>query len=174
MRRVLIVHRLLLYITLLVFFAGCTEELGPIDTPSGFSGIIRFRNWPPAQNIKEMRLVAMDRIPTDSASVIPMLLAGEAAVYPPVSQDYLPTLVDSVVYQFDEKTGTNLQVREYKYVAVWYQYGRSIFTDWRPAGVYTTSPQTVSPEPLRVILHRVTPHIDILVDFNNLPPMPWN
>ncbi len=153
--------------------AGCNEELGPLNEPSGFSGVIRFSNWPPATDIKEMRLVAFSEIPTDSASVIPMLIAGKAAVYPPVPGDYFQTLVDSIVYEFTDKSGTNLQVKNYPYVAVWYQFGPNILTDWRPAGVYTITPGTFTPAPVRVILHHVIPAINIHVDFKNLPPYPW-
>jgi hypothetical protein len=156
-----------------VLSSGCNEELGPLDNPSGFSGVIRFRNWPPATDIKEMRLVALDAIPKDSTGVIPMLIAGKAAVYPPVPGDYFQTLVDSIPYEFTDKSGTNLQVKSYPYVAVWYQYGPSILHDWRPAGIYSTAPDNVEPAPVRVVLHRVTPNINILVDFQNLPPIPW-
>ncbi len=152
---------------------GCHEELGPLNEPSGFSGVIRFKNWPPATDIKEMRLVALEEIPRDSSGVIPLLLAGKAAVYPPLPGDYFQTLVDSIAYEFTEKSGTNLQVMNYPYVAVWYQYGSNILHDWRPAGVYSTGPGSFDPVPVRVLLHRITSHVDIQVDFKNLPPLPW-
>ena len=120
-----------------------------------------------------MRLVALRELPRDSASVIPLLLAGKAAVYPPLPGDYFQTLVDSIVYEFTDKSGTNLQVINYPYVAVWYQYGPNILSDWRPAGVFTTDPATFTPAPVHVILHHVIPNIDIQVDFRNLPPLPW-
>ena len=158
---------------LALLLVSCDEELGPLNEPSGFSGVIRFKNWPPATDIKEMRLVAFEDIPADSATVIPMLIAGKAAVYPPLPGDYFQALVDSVVYEFTDKSGTNLQVKEYKYVAVMYQFGPNIFHDWRPGGVYSTGPGEFDPAPIRVILHRVIPNVDILVDFHNLPPLPW-
>lgn len=153
--------------------AGCNEELGPVNTPSGFAGVLRFKNWPPATDIKEMRLVALQELPKDSSSVIPLLLAGKAAVYPPLPGDYFQTLVDSIVYEFTDKSGTNLQVINYPYVAVWYQFGPNILSDWRPAGVYTTATGTFTPAPVHVILHHVIPDINIQVDFQNLPPLPW-
>jgi hypothetical protein len=152
---------------------GCNEELGPLNEPSGFGGVIRFRHWPPVQTIREMRLVAFEDVPADSTGIIPMLLAGKAAAYPPIGQDYLPTLVDSVVYEFTTSVGTNLQVRQYAYVAVMYQYGPNIFADWRPAGVYTTAGPGFQPAPLRVLLHRIVPGVNITVDFDSLPPIPW-
>ena len=162
-----------LFFAVAAFCVGCNEELGPLNEPSGFSGVISFKNWPPATDIKEMRLVAFEEIPTDSASVIPMLLAGKAAVFPPVPGDYFQTLVDSIPYVFTDKSGTNLQVKEYPYVAVMYQYGPNILRDWRPAGVYSKGPGMFDPAPVRVILHHVLTDINIRVDFNNLPPPPW-
>ncbi len=168
-------HKPLLAITWLVFLsmAGCDEELGPLHAPSGFSGTIRFKHWPPADSIREMRLVAFSVPPTDSAGIIPLLLAGKAAAYPPVNLDYLPTLVDSIPYEFTTETGTNLQVTTYPYVAVMYQYGPDILHDWRPAGVYAASSTSFEPASVHVLLHRITPGIDIAVDFTNLPPIPW-
>ncbi len=153
--------------------AGCNEELGPLNEPSGFAGVIHFKNWPPATDIKEMRLVAFEQVPTDSAAVILTLIAGKAAAYPPVNQDYFQTLVDSIEYQFTDKSGTNLQLKNYPYVAVMYQYGPNILRDWKPAGVYSTAPGSFDPAPVRVLLHHVLPNINIEVDFNNLPPPPW-
>jgi hypothetical protein len=158
---------------LLFAFSGCNEELGPLHEPSGFSGVIRFTNWPPADSIREMRLVAFEVPPTDSAGIIPLLIAGTAAAYPPITQDYLPTLVDSVSYEFTTQVGTNLQVTNYLYVAVMYQFGPNILADWRPAGLYSTRLGSFEPAPLRVLLHRITPGVNIDVDFKNLPPIPW-
>jgi len=76
----------ILVVALLGLLAGCKEELGPLNEPSGFSGVIRFRNWPPASSIYEMRLVALEFAPTDSLSIISSLLAGKAAVYPPAQE----------------------------------------------------------------------------------------
>jgi hypothetical protein len=163
----------ILFSLVATLLAGCNEELGPLNEPSGFSGVIRFKNWPPATDIKEMRLVALEEIPKDSTSVIPLLLAGKAAVYPPLPGDYFQTLVDSIVYEFTDKSGTNLQVINYPYVAVWYQYGPNIFRDWRPAGVYSAAPESFNPAPVRVVLHRIVPNVTIQVDFKNLPPLPW-
>ncbi|MGA9121556.1 MAG: hypothetical protein WB699_19475 [Bacteroidota bacterium] len=160
---------------LLVLFGlgGCNEELGPLNEPSGFSGVIRFRHWPPVESIREMRLVAFESVPTDSGGIIPMLIAGKAAAYPPIGQDYLPTLVDSVHYEFTTAIGTNLQIKNYEYVAVMYQYGPNILSDWRPAGVFSSGPPASQPAAVRVILHHVIPNIDIQVDFDSLPPIPW-
>lgn len=156
-------------------FSGCDTGLGPLTESSGFSGLIRFRNWPPADSVRDLRLVAMETYPTDSASILLALLAGRAAVYPAdlSSKGSLPKFVDSVAFSFTTKDGINLKVQQYGYIVVAQLYGPNSFSDWRPAGVYTTKPNSFEPAPLRVLLHRITPNIDILVDFHNPPPKPW-
>jgi hypothetical protein len=151
---------------------ACNEELGPLNGHSGFRGIIRFKNWPPPDSISDLRLVAFESFPTDSAQILITLLAGGGAAYPPIGAKF-PLFADSLEYVFTTTTGTNLQVKNYAYIIVAQQYGPNILNDWQPAGVYSTTPDSFDPAPLRVLLHRVSPGIDINVDFHHLPPKPW-
>ena len=157
---------------LLAAAPGCNEELGPVDSPSGFGGTIRFRHWPPADSLHDMRIVAFVSFPSDSAGILPTLLAGGGAVYPAIGTKF-PTMIDSLVYEFTTASGTNLQVGPYAYVIVAQQYGPNVLADWRPVGVYTATPGSFVPAALRVNLHHVQPGVDIDVDFANLPPKPW-
>jgi hypothetical protein len=157
---------------LMLSLSACDEGLGPLNEPSGFSGVIRFTNWPPADSVRELRLVAFTEYPNDSSGILVALLEGRAVVYPPVGTSGFRTFVDTIQYEFTTQ-GTNLQVRTYNYVALAQRYGPSSFTDWQPAGVYTTQPNSFDPAPVRILLHRITPNIDIEVDFRNLPPKPW-
>ena len=161
-----------LYAALLLLSSGCDTGLLPLNDPSGFRGVIRFRNWPPADSVRELRVVAFETYPSDSAGIIVTLLSGRAAVYPELEKR-LPKFVDSLKYEFTTKEGLNLQTRNYEYIIVALQYGPNVLTDWRPAGVYTTRPNTFDYAPVRVLLHRVAQDIDIYVDFNNPPPRPW-
>jgi len=168
----------LLFLAALFFFyySGCDTGLEPPTGESGFSGVIRFTNWPStADSVRELRLVAFEEYPSDSTGIIYALLSGRAAVYPPdlSSKGSLPKFVDTVAYTFNTKNGINLQVQTYAYIVVAQQYGPNIFTDWRPAGVYSTQPNSFEPAPVRVLLHRVATNIDIQVDFHNPPPKPW-
>ncbi len=157
----------------LIFFAwGCNEELGPLNAATGFSGVLNFKNWPAPDSVREMRLIVFDAVPTDSAQILPSLLAGHAAIWPAAGKHF-PMFLDSVAYEFTTTTGTNLQVKNYEYVAVVFQFGPSVLTDWAIAGVYTEPGTASTPEPLRVLLHRVQPNVDIDIDFHNLPPRPW-
>ncbi|HXX62921.1 MAG TPA: hypothetical protein VEO56_03910 [Bacteroidota bacterium] len=159
-------------LVLALLVIGCDAEIGPLNSPSGISGVIRFSHWPGPDSLRDLRLVAFESYPSDSASILPTLLAGHAAVYPALGQKF-PTFIDSLSYEFTTTNGTNLQVRNYDYIIIAQQFGPSILTDWRPVGVYSTTPQSFSPAPVRVVLHHVTGHIDIQVDFANPPPKPW-
>jgi hypothetical protein len=151
---------------------GCDTGLGPLNEPSGFSGVIRYTNWPSADSLRSIRLVAFESFPNDSAGILTALLTGKATVYPTIGQPNLPAYVDETPYVFTT-TGTTLQVKEYKYIAVAVQYGPNILSDWWPVGVFTKDAGTFNPSPVRVLLHRITPGIDINVDFHNRPPRPW-
>jgi hypothetical protein len=157
---------------LLLVCAGCDSELGPLAGASGFSGTIRFKNWPSADSIHDMRIVVFETYPSDSAGILATLLAGHGAVYPAIGTKF-PAFVDSLPYVFTTTDGTNLQVKSYEYVIVAQQFGPNVLADWRPVGVYPALPGSFIPEPVRVILHHVIPGIDIRVDFQNPPPKPW-
>lgn len=169
-------HRPLLGSAILLVFLllvpGCDTGLGPLNEPSGFSGVIRYTNWPSADSLRAIRLVAFESYPSDSSGILIALLTGKATVYPIIGQPNLPSYVDETAYVFTT-TGTTLQIKEYDYVAVAVQYGPNILTDWWPVGVYTKEAGTFNPSPVRVLLHRITPGIDINVDFHNRPPRPW-
>jgi hypothetical protein len=154
------------------FSSGCDTGLEPLNAPSGFSGVIRFTNWPPADSVIRLRLVAFENFPSDSSNIIGMLFSGQAVIYPAFGQPELPYLADSVEYTFTNQ-GNPLQVREYAYIVIAQQYGPNFFVQWQPAGVYTVKPGTFDPAPVRILLHRIVPGININVDFHNLPPKPW-
>jgi len=155
-----------------LLWSGCDKGLEPLNEPSGFSGVIRFKNWPPPDSALELRIAAFETYPSDTSSIVRALFAGNAVVYPPVGKTGFPKFVDSIAYVFSNE-GAIIKVTEYKYVALAWRYGTNFLVDWRPAGVYTTTPGSFDPAPVRVLLHRITPDIDIEVDFYNLPPKPW-
>ena len=159
---------------LFFFPAWCDTGLMPLNEPAGISGVIRFKNWPPADSVRELRLVAFETYPNDSLGILAALLGGRAAVYPELSvSGGLPKFVDALNYSWTTKQGVNLQLKKYDYFVVAQQYGPNILSDWRPAGVYSTVPNSFEPAPVRLLLHRILPNIDIQVDFHNPPPKPW-
>jgi hypothetical protein len=158
--------------SLLLFSVGCDSELGPLADASGFSGVIRFKNWPSADSVHDMRIVVFEAYPSDSAGILATLLAGHGAVYPAIGVKF-PSFVDSLPYTFTTTNGTNLQVGSYEYVIVAQQFGPNVLADWRPVGVYPAVAGSFIPAPVRVILHHIIPGIDMQVDFHNPPPKPW-
>ena len=172
-------HAAILLTVLVLFSTGCDEGLGPPDEPSGFSGVIRFKHWPPADSVQELRVIAFQSYPTDSATILYDILYGYAVVYPQIGQPNLlrdtsqqVLFSDSLRYTFTT-AGTTLQVGVYNYVALAWRYGPNVFADWAPAGVYSTGPGPFDPAPVRVLLHKTITGIDILADFGNPPPKPW-
>lgn len=178
MKSVLFTVRLLAVLVLL--YSGCDKGLEPIDNPSGFTGTIRFRNWPTPDNVWELRLIAFKKFPSsDSAGILQQLVSGNIDVYPPIGSPAFKKFdstqtrhLDSLQYSFLTQ-GTTLKVTNYEYIVVGWRYSGTDFFAWRPAGVYAVQPGSFEPKPLRVLLHRIFPNIDIEVDFSNPPPKPW-
>ena len=162
----------LVFLTCVLLLDGCDTGLSPLNEPSAISGVIRFTNWPPPDSCRQIRLAAFEVYPADSANILLALIAGQAVIFPAtLTGTGLDRFVDSVSYEWTTKA-TNLQVKKYDYFVVAWQYGPNIFTDWRPAGVYTTTPGSFVPAPVRVLLHKNV-RVDVNVDFRNPPPKPW-
>ena len=157
---------------ILALLSSCDDGLGPISNPSGISGVLRFKNWPRADSVQELRLVAFKQYPHDSTLLLLEYALGRAAVYPPIGSTAFPKFLDSIPYSFTTEH-TTLQVDKYDYIVVAWRYGRNPLVDWRPAGVYTIEPSTFNPAPVRILLHRIIPEINIECDFSNPPPRPW-
>ncbi len=165
--------------TFLSFYSGCDKGLEPIDNPSGFSGSLRFRNWPTPDNVYELRLIAFKQFPRDSAGILFQLVSGNIDVYPPIGSpafrkfDSTGTVhVDSLSYTFTTQ-GTTLKLANYEYIVLGWRYSGTDFFAWRPAGVYAVQPNSFEPKPLRILLHKIAENINIEVDFSNPPPRPW-
>lgn len=171
----------LLSAVILVVLSGCGKGLGPIEETTGFSGVISYKNWPPADSILELRIVAFEEYPADSASIFQTLLSERAAIYPHVttgvalSRQILGVrdpMADTIHYEFF-KEGTVLKERTYNYIVLAWRYGPNYFADWSPAGVFTFNPGSFEPAPVIVRAGRMREDVNITVDFHNLPPKPW-
>jgi hypothetical protein len=163
--------------TLLVL-SGCGKAfdsgLSPLHDPSGFSGRITFTNWSAGGDVIEMRLLAFKEFPSDSSAILNTILNRQAFFYPRFGEKGLNQFHEDVVDYVFSDDDAPLDLGEYKYVAVAYRYDINDYTKWRPAGVYTLTPGTFNYSSVIVLLHKITPDINITVDFNNLPPKPWN
>lgn len=182
-------HTLLLIpVVLVVLHSGCDDGMGPIVEPTGFSGVITYKNWPSQDSLLELRLVVFEEIPTDSAGLIAEVIKGatnqadlRAAIYPPLGPGHsvaeaMDSLyrnrADSVRYVF-LKEGTWLKEKTYKYVVLAWRFGTNYFKDWVPAGVYSTAPDGFEPTAIVIRANRMREDVNISVDFHNLPPIPW-
>lgn len=174
------VHRILaaLPAVCLLLLSGCDKGLAPpapepLSDHSGFSGVLHFQNWPPLDSVQELRVVAFRKYPSDSSTILQLLVSGEAVVYPAIgTKSLLQYGADTTSYIMTDDS-TALQVGVYEYVVVAQKYGSNIFSDWKPAGVYTKTPGSFDPAPIEVIYHRILPGYDIYVDFHKPPPKPW-
>lgn len=174
-------------VTLVLLSSGCDTGLGPLNEPSGLTGLIHFKNWPPADSVYNLRVVVLTAIPRLSGGQTPgtyLLIEwanGRGAFYPSgfTGKGFLDSLksspygVDTTLRYVFTDAGNTLRVGEYTYVAVAQQYGPDVFNQWKVAGLYTVPPDTLQPAPIRVLLHRIIPNIDITVDFHHPPPQPW-
>jgi len=160
-----------------LLFGGCGKAfdsgLGPLNDPSGFSGRVTFKNWSAATNVIEMRLLVFKEFPSDSSAILNTLLNRQAFFYPRFGEKGFNQFHEDVVDYVFSDDNAPLDLGEYKYVLVAYRYELLDYSKWRPAGVYTASPGTFNPASINVLLHKITPNINIDVDFNNLPPKPW-
>ncbi len=170
-----------LFTLLVLGYSGCDKGLEP--EPSGFSGVIRFRNWPPLDSVdivvQELRLVAFKNPPIDTTGLLIEFLKGNVVIYPPVGttafskRDSIGHLRDSIHYTILFTLPVDEPPITYSYIAMAWRYGSNPFADWRPAGLYTTQPNTFNPGSITISKHVFIPNVDIDCDFHNPPPRPW-
>jgi len=155
------------FVFLIVLFS-CDHGLKPTEKQSemsGISGTINYINWPPAENLYDLRLVVFKRYPP--GDIFGELEERRAFVYPAIGQDGLPFNVDTTSYVMELNPG------DYKYVAVAQQYGSNPFADWLAAGQYDTLSTDDLPTPITVLSGEILEDINIYVDFDSLPPHPF-
>jgi hypothetical protein len=153
----------------MVLLSGCDKGLVPTEPPPGpgaLSGLITYANWPPADSLFDLRIVAFRDFPPEG--IVSSVLSGQAAVYPPIGDTALvPFFVDSLAYGFGLPSG------RYAYLAVAQQYGPNLFSDWRPVGQYDLDTNLAVPTPIVVPPGDTLRNITIHVDFANPPPAPF-
>ena len=158
-----------LIIFLSLFVAACNHGIAPTGTPSepalpgAISGFIYYKNWPPAEEIKNLKLIVFLEFPPDN--IILQVQSGRAVIHPPELSESLPQFVDSTSYELQLDAG------RYEYVVVAQQYGG--YFDWRAVGHYDITPADSFPSPVSVISDSILSGIDIYVDFANLPIQPF-
>lgn len=148
---------------------SCDGGLAPPEREAGppyITGLITYRNWPPADSIRDLRLVLFKNFPP--GDIVEEVLSGRAVVYPAIGDTSLvPFFVDSLRYVFTAAAGT------YAYVVVAQQTGPNVQSDWRAVGQYDLDSDPSVPSPVTLADGDTTRGIDIPVDFVNPPPTPF-
>ena len=150
-------------------FSACNHGLQPTegspDELTGISGIITYQHWALAEPLFDLRLVVFKNFPPDN--ILNEVLSGNAIVYPGLSEQGLPFPVDTIRYTVSLDPGI------YEYVVVAWQFGPSVTSDWRAAGLFQISDSDRSPRPVVISEGSLLENIDIHVDFSDLPPQPF-
>jgi hypothetical protein len=153
---------------LVLLIQNCNHGIEPAQQRTAISGMITYQNWPPADSLIDLRLVAFKEYPP--ADIFFEVTSGQAVVYPAIgTSGGLPLLVETTAYTMDLPPG------DYAYLVVAQQYGNDITTSWRAVGQYDTTGTGMDsiPTALQVIENKVLSGIDIQVDFHNLPYQPF-
>ncbi len=142
---------------------GCTGGLDPTQLPreAMIRGIVSFRGaWPPVDSLRDLRVVAFQQYPPKD--VLGEVLGGRA-----IFSERLPFYVEQTPY---ELTVEQVPVM-FRYLIVAQQYGPDLFRHWRVVGVYSS--RDTQPDSIWVEPGGVYPNVDIVVDFDHLPPQPF-
>lgn len=147
----------------LFFFIGCDHGISPTSesVEPGFGGTIRVISpWPPADSIRDLRVVAFRNYPPQN--ILVEVSSGNAVF----SDSTLTSREKIIPYKIQQSkvTGT------FQYVVLAQQYGSNVFTDWRAVGVYSPTNDPTKPGSITVPQNTFLPNIDITVDFTKLPP----
>lgn len=157
---------ILLTALLLIRCDGGLAPNGPEEGPGYVRGLITYRNWPPSDSLRDLRIVLFKTFPPDN--IVSSVLSGNAVVYPPLGDTSLvPFYVDSLRFGFSLPAGT------YPYVIVAQQYGPAVTRQWRPVGQYDLDSDLAIPSPVTIVGGDTLSGVDIAVDFDNPPPMPF-
>jgi len=156
-----------------LLFSSCNEGIQPPSespTPegervTGFSGTIKYKNWPPADSLIDLRIVAFKSFPPKD--ILTEALTGQAIIYPPLGGSNLPFNVDTTHYFVPAPAG------QYQYIVVAQQYGSNVLQDWRAVGQYDLDTNLAVPSAIQVPTNDTLKHVDINVDFSHLPPQPF-
>ena len=119
-------------------------------------------SWP-KDNVYEVLAVAFEEIPNAPDSVISAVLNGSAVI-----SDTLLTYVDQVDYSIEIESTP----RTFKYVVIAMRNGPALLNDWIMIAVYSPTNDPTAPGTVTVREGEVVT-IDFTVDFNNLPPQPF-
>lgn len=155
-----------------ILIVSCDKGIEPSEPnlPGGFSGTVTFiGTWP--SDIKRTHIVVFKN---------PLITADDFSI------ENFAFIVDTISYNstefiynsFDDnylEDIITLYPGNYKYVVVAQSKTPEISfqrNDWTVVGVYCNNNDQTSPASLIIQSNRITPDVNIVVDFNNPPPQP--
>lgn len=169
-------NKFILIIIVFLILSGCDKGLTPPipeKVDQGISGTIYYRgNFP--DSLKEHRLIAakMYRKYRSINEILNLILTGSDSIqiFPSIASPPLPLQkIDSLRYRF------SLPPSVYKYIAVVQTTGELLdSTRWRIVGVYGKMDGTFQPDSVEVKIGEFIENVNINVDYNNLPPQPFD
>jgi hypothetical protein len=142
--------------------------LDPGDLPpeTAITGSVVFEGgsaaWPDS-NVYEVRVAAFEQIPTAPDSVFNAIISQTAII-----SDTLPRYSASAGYRILVPAPP----RTFRYIVVAMRNGTDFLKDWLMLSVYAPSGDPAQPGTITVNPGSTTP-INFNVDFNNLPPQPF-
>lgn len=143
--------------------SGCDQGLQPLVHQHGLAGTVYFTNWPPADSLLDLRLVAFRNYP--SGNLVQEILGGNARY----TDTLKPFGSDSIRYSLILDP---LPAGTYRYIAVAEQYGPNLYSDWRIVGLYWDSADTTRPGIVDVPADQIVQGINIRADFRKIIPPP--
>ncbi|MGA2296328.1 MAG: hypothetical protein ABSG15_02140 [FCB group bacterium] len=161
----------IILLTLLVWLSACNEGLAP--PPAGcktyLNGLITYKGgksaWP-KDSVYDIRVAAFKNYPfKDNSSIFDEIASGNAYF----NFTSLPLRVDTSGFSFEIKdTPVDL-----KYIAVALQYDSTTITAQKVIGLYTITGDRTKPS--SIIINKCdSVFINIIVDFDSLPPQPFH
>ena len=151
-------------ICFILMLLSCDHGIEPpeaIKTKTGLSGTIYYSNWDSAGYTERLKIVFFTEFPPQN--IVEEVTTGRAKTYPVDLSTSLPLNEDSTSYEMLLAPG------EYKYISVAQQFGPDLFSEWRSVGQYNEVSGDSLPSTVTVLQDTVLPHINIFVDFANLP-----
>ena len=163
--------RIFLFTILLFLFLSCNHGLEPYKETAGFSGTISFQHWPLPDTLITLHLLASQTpLPFGSLDSILHLYALQKLYFIPseISGSF-PKDTSQISYEFFLPSGT------YYYIAIVAQITPNYTTDdFKVVGVLTENTTTFEPKKLIVPLNTLLLNQNINVDFEHLPPQPFD
>lgn len=152
----------IVFLLLAFLMFSCQEGLQP--EPARFlNGKVIFQNpkseWPSEDSLNEIRVVALKSFPPKD--LVDEIISGNAFFTDP-----LPLYQDSVEFSLEIEDAPI----ELKYIGVAQNYGSIL--DWKVIGVYSETNNNEEHSPVYIGKSGYE-SVEIFVDFNDLPPQPF-